>query len=966
MKRKFLAALLFAAAFVSQSDAQSVSVSPTPQQITWGDDVAFSNNAAYTLNGAESADADAVNLFKKKFATAGGTVDVIIGERGDEAVAAYESLIPQKAEGYYLEVKEGKVVIAGNDGSGTYYGVQTFIQIASQPNVMNVTVADYPSVPQRGLVEGYYGNPYSEADRMSLFEMFGRQKMNVYIYGPKDDVYHKDKWRENYPAAQAAKITEYVNAAKANKVEFVWAIHPGNDIQWNRTDSVNIVNKLKSMYSLGVRTFAVFFDDVWGGEGTRGDKQAMLMNYITDELNKEYPDINPCIICPTQYNKGWTSGDYLQTLGSTMNKDVKIMWTGNSVVDMINKSDMQWINAQISRKAYIWLNYPVTDYCINHLLMGPTYGNDLDIAEMMSGFTANPMEYAEASKVSLFSIGDYNWNMPAYDADKSWEAATEYLMPESTEEFRFFCMNNVDLGSTVHGLRRMNESPEFVEAKKIYDQNISTDRPAAYAAVSAQFDKFVEAANVLLATDEAPALTSEIEPWLLSMKYLGEKGRSVVQMNNALLCENPDSFINSYLRYKEFDEAQAALRARDFSGSLKTATPVVATLHVEPFIKNQLGELVTEYKEKYDYRTDVFPAQVLENGTYYIMYNGKYLTNLSPNTAGSVPQFRAALDTIRPQRQEWKITLDASTNRYKIINLEDNRYLNEKGEFTVSDQTNPYEPAWHTYEIMLLANGKYAIQNGGSAGTSFWSISGARIAKSNSSDAMPDKFIFDLVKPGETPKEPFISNDEVYYIMDGGKYLANDNANSNGGTPTFSEVAEPDAKHEWKITADASGGNCWKITSCADSRYINEYGVFGTNQYYADWNTYLLTVLDGKWSLQWTQSAAKKGIKFLVVDNTRLSAMDVPRAESYTITIKRKGDNTAIEDIETNKEGLSFVGEEIIGGIETTSMAIYSIDGRAARTAEGNRIATAGLAKGVYVIAVNSGKENKMYKFLIK
>ena len=94
--------------------------------------------------------------------------------------------------------------------------------------------------------------------------------------------------------------------------------------------------------------------------------------------------------------------------------------------------------------------------------------------------------------------------------------------------------------------------------------------------------------------------------------------------------------------------------------------------------------------------------------------------------------------------------------------------------------------------------------------------------------------------------------------------------------------------------------------------------------------------------------------------------MDVPRAESYTVTIKRKGDNTAIEDIETNKEGLSFVGEEIIGGIETTSMAIYSIDGRAARTAEGNRIATAGLAKGVYVIAVNSGKENKMYKFLIK
>ena len=86
---------------------------------------------------------------------------------------------------------------------------------------MNVTVTDYPSVPQRGLVEGYYGNPYSKENRMGLFEMFGRQKMNVYIYGPKDDAYHKSKWREEYPAAQAAQITEYVNAAKANKVDFV-------------------------------------------------------------------------------------------------------------------------------------------------------------------------------------------------------------------------------------------------------------------------------------------------------------------------------------------------------------------------------------------------------------------------------------------------------------------------------------------------------------------------------------------------------------------------------------------------------------------------------------------------------------------------------------------------------------------------------------------------------------------------
>ena len=959
-----IAALLIAATTFS-TKAQTTEIYPIPQSITWGNDVAFENNASYTITGEDEADTDAINLFKNRFGTTDGTVELVIGERGDAAVAAYESLIPEKTEGYYLAVEKNKVVIAGNDGAGTFYGVQTFYQIAAQPNVMCVTVTDYPSVTQRGLVEGYYGNPYSEADRMSLFEFFGRNKMNVYIYGPKDDKYHKDKWRENYPEAEAAKITEYINAAKANKVEFVWAIHPGNDIQWNRTDSVNIVNKLKAMYKLGVRTFAVFFDDVWGGEGTRGDKQALLMNYITDELAKTYPDINPCIICPTQYNKGWSSGDYLSTLGTTMNKNVRIMWTGNSVVDMINKSDMTWINNQISRKAYIWLNYPVTDYCINHLLMGPTYGNDLDIADMLSGFTANPMEYAEASKLSLFSIADYNWNMPAYDADASWEAAIKFLMPKNSEAFRFFCENNVDLGSTVHGLRRTNESPEFVAAKSIFDREMAAgNTTAAYSAVNEQFKKFVETATTLLECNEAPALIKEIEPWLKSMKHLGEKGVCIVEMQGALIDKNPESFIDSYLRYVENDEAQAALRSRDYNGSLKVATPVVATVHVEPFIKEKIGELVAEYKENYDYRTDVFPAQVLENGTYYIMTDDKYLTNTTPKTAGSVPQFLAAKDDVRPQRQEWKITLDPSTNRYKIINLEDNRYLNENGCFTASDETNPYEAVWHTYEIRLLANGKFAIQNAGSAGNNYWGTNGTRIQKSNSTEGLPANFIFDIVPLGGEKQPVHIDGSSVYYIKNNGKYLTNNNVGGSGGTPTFVEVATPGIAQEWNITIDSSGKNCYKITSKADGRYINEYGVFGTNQYYADWNTYLLTRMGDKWSIQWTQSAAKNGASYIVVSGDRLEAKGVALSESYTIEIVDKNNDTGIKEV---CEGKIELKDGVIScGGDTEKISIHTADGKLQKVYNGATAIVKGFPKGFYIVTTEGKRNSTTHKIFIE
>lgn len=959
-KKAFIAAILTSTAISGTTNAQTTTVYPVPQSIQWSGKVAFSNDATYTITGTDTADTDAVNLFNRSFSTGNGTVEVIIGERGDEAVAEYADLIPQKSEGYYLAIKGNKVIIAGNDGSGTFYGVQTYRQIASQPQVMEVTVTDYPSVPQRGLVEGYYGNPYSKENRMGLFEMFGRQKMNVYIYGPKDDAYHKSKWREEYPATQAAQITEYVNAAKANKVEFVWAIHPGEDIQWNDTDRANIVNKLKAMCRLGVRTFAVFWDDLWNDDGTHGDEQAELMNYIAGELKSAYPDVKPLIICPTQYNRGWANAVYLPALGNMMNSDVNIMWTGNSVVDMINKGDMEWINGQIKRKAYIWLNYPVSDYCIDHLLMGPTYGNDLDIADMMSGFVANPMEYAEASKVSLFSIGDYCWNMTAYNADESWEAAMKYIMPQNYEAFRFFCENNVDLGPNVHGLRRTDESPEFVAAKKIYDSNIGRDRNTAFSAIGEQFNKFVSSAETLLTAGEAEELTSEIEPWLQTMKHMGLRGIALVEMNNALAEENPEKFIENYLKYQENLEAQSAIRSRDFAGSLRVASPAVGSLHVEPFLKECAGELIAKYKENHDYRLDIFPAQAIENGTYYIMHNGRYLTNTKPNVASSVPQLQAAVDTIRPQRQEWKISLDASTGRYKIVNVEDSRYLNEKGEFTVSNDTNPYEAVWHTYEITLLANGKYAIQNGGSAGTKFWTVSGTRIQQSSSSEALPDKYIFDLVPLGGEPKENMISDDEVYYIMDGNRYLTNNNVKGSGGTPAFKEVAEPEAAQEWKITVDASGKNCYKVTSNADGRYLNEHGVFGTNQYYSDWNSYLLTVMGDMWSLLWTQSAAKNGAQYIVVSGDRLEAKNIARSESYTVKIVGKNGASGINGITDKCKGISVSDGKITAPDDTRFIVIYSIDGKEIKRNNGNTIGTAGIAKGMYLIV--TGDESNTYR----
>ena len=73
----------------------------------------------------------------------------------------------------------------------------------------------------------------------------------------------------------------------------------------NEEDRSLLLQKFESMYQLGVRGFAVFFDDI-SGEGTKADKQAELLNYIDDHFVKVKRDVAPLILCPTEYNKSWT------------------------------------------------------------------------------------------------------------------------------------------------------------------------------------------------------------------------------------------------------------------------------------------------------------------------------------------------------------------------------------------------------------------------------------------------------------------------------------------------------------------------------------------------------------------------------------------------------------------------------------------------------------------------------------
>lgn len=602
MKCTFLLATGLFCSFVAS--AQIISVFPKPQQLTTSNHV-FTLPDSYQLVGETEANVYAVNKLKTLLAgkqTDNTSFQIIIGEKGDKSISKYARFIPNYAEGYYLSVTGNSIIIAGQDERGTFYGVQTLRQLLKDNQLPEVEIKDFPSIGSRGVVEGFYGTPWSHEARLRQLKFYGDNKMNTYIFGPKDDPYHSSRWREPYPENEAKQLQELVQIAKENEVNFVWAIHPGQDIKWNETDRGLVLDKFEKMYALGIRSFAVFFDDITG-EGTKAEKQAELLNYLDKNFVKVKKDVTPLIMCPTEYNKSWSNLEkgYLPTLGKNLNKSIHIMWTGDRVVSDITKEGIQWINTAIKRPAYIWWNFPVSDYVRDRLLLGPVYGNATDIANEMSGFVSNPMEHAEASKIAIFGVSDYAWNPSKYDSQAAWKQACRVILPDASEELEFFAMHNSDLGENGHKYRR-EESTDIQSVAEGFLQSYTTQGSfdkKDMTALFELFDRMKESSDILMTSTGNVPLVQEITPWLYQFKLLGEEGSAVLAMVQALENDDPSLFLRKYNQVHSLQQQMSNLNKTYNQNSsqpgMKTATKVV-----KPLIDGTFAQAVKLYNQKYN------------------------------------------------------------------------------------------------------------------------------------------------------------------------------------------------------------------------------------------------------------------------------------------------------------------------------------------------------------------------------
>ncbi len=377
----------------------------------------------------------------------------------------------------------------------------------------------------RGIIEGFYGKPWTLEERKDMFSFMGKHNMNIYIYAPKDDPYHRVKWAEPYPKKYLSELAELAKSALANNINLVFAISPGLSIDYcSDKHFCFLLEKCQQLQTLGVGSFGLFFDDI-PQEQTKelAEFQADLANRLNKKLLTT--DSGQLFFCPTLYH-GNGENEYVQTLGESLVTNIAIMWTGQYICSpALIAEDTMKLSKILRRPVFCWDNYPVNDVMMcSELHIGPYINRDKDLAAHCQGIVANPMPLVESSKISLTTIAAYLDSPTNYNPEMAWKEALGEVAGENFPAFYRFAQ-----GNTISPLER--GEPKRMQGM-LSDFWQSLNKAAfmeGFLELNSSFQEMIDDVAKIKSSSNIKLL-KEIEPWLDEYKQWGEIGKSALEL----------------------------------------------------------------------------------------------------------------------------------------------------------------------------------------------------------------------------------------------------------------------------------------------------------------------------------------------------------------------------------------------------------------------------------------------------
>ncbi|XP_074480818.1 protein O-GlcNAcase isoform X2 [Sebastes fasciatus] len=269
-----------------------------------------------------------------------------------------------------------------------------------------------------GVVEGFYGRPWTMDQRRVLFQWMQSWGLNTYLYGPKDDLKHRLLWREVYSHEEEGQLRTLIKEAQSRGLKFVYALSPGQDIVFSSSCDLTLLKrKLRQVSDLGCQAFAILFDDI-DHSMCQADSEAFssfahAQVTVTNEIYQFLGEPPVFLFCPTEYcgslcSPSVSKSPYLQTVGEDLLPDITVIWTGSKVISRKLSVDcLAEVESVLQRPPLVWDNLHANDYDSRRLFLGPFKGREPQLRSHLRGLLLNPNCEFEANYIPLHSLGSW-------------------------------------------------------------------------------------------------------------------------------------------------------------------------------------------------------------------------------------------------------------------------------------------------------------------------------------------------------------------------------------------------------------------------------------------------------------------------------------------------------------------------------------------------------------------------------
>lgn len=391
--------------------------------------------------------------------------------------------------------------------------------------------------PARGVIEGFYGTPWTREQRLEFVDFIGARGMSHFVYGPKEDPHLRREWRLPFAAEERAHLGELRAACDRWGMRLMVCVSPGLTISYaDPADVQALTAKFDDAVAAGAHDIGLLLDDIPGRLQHPADiarftslaeAHAHLVREVLAGSAAGLGDTVGVAVCPTVYC-GYGTEDYLVDLAAAIPAYVDLFWTGRAICSAtLDLADAGVFADATGRPPLYWDNYPVNDVAmIWEAHLGPYRGRDPRLASASRGVIANPMDRYESSKIPLATIADFLRDPEGYEPEESWRRAIRDVVTGRTprepldareaqavaaftayaDNVRYSCLEPSDAPT----LSRLLEDVAFASAVGDAEQVAGAGR--AVAAYGARLADAV--AHIQSPAFPNPALAAEQAPWL--------------------------------------------------------------------------------------------------------------------------------------------------------------------------------------------------------------------------------------------------------------------------------------------------------------------------------------------------------------------------------------------------------------------------------------------------------------------